>query len=129
MTKILKKVSAGLTLSSIVFLFPVSFVLASCASPAAGELPNPLKVCSVQDLLFLIAQIATYIGVIAAVIALIFVGFKFIAAQGKPEELTKARSMFFWIIVGIAILIGASLIVTILKNTLTAAGVVQSGVL
>ena len=126
---ILKKISVDVGFTTTIFFASASFAFAACTTPTAGTLPNPLNVCSIQDLIFLIAQIATYIGVIAAVIALIWVGFKFIAAQGKPEELTKARSMFFWIIIGIAVLIGASAIVTILKNTLTAAGVVQAGVL
>ena len=100
---------------------------------APATLPNPLKCgsgsCnSINDLLYLIADIATYIGVILAVLALIWVGFKFIAAQGNPEKITEAKHYFFYIIVGIAILIGASAIVAILKSTLTSAGVVQPGV-
>ena len=94
----------------------------------ANQLCNPLKVNSVQAILFLIVNIAMYIGVILAVLALIWVGFKFIAAQGNSEKLKDARSFFYAVIIGIAILIGASAIVTIIENTLTAAGVVKPGV-
>lgn len=94
----------------------------------ANQLCNPLKVNSIQSVLYLIVDIATYIGVILAVLALIWVGFKFIAAQGNPEKLKEARGFFYAIIIGIAILIGANAIITIIENTLTSAGVVQSGV-
>ncbi len=94
---------------------------------APTTLPNPLKnVKSINDLLYLIANIATYIGVILAVLALIWVGFKFVAAQGNPDKITEAKNYFFYIIIGVAILIGASAIISILKETLTSAGVVQS---
>ena len=72
-------------------------------------------------------NIATYIGVILAVLALIWVGFRFIAAQGNPEKIKEAREFFYAVVIGIAILIGASTIVNIVKNTLTTAGVVQPG--
>jgi hypothetical protein len=94
----------------------------------ANQLCNPLKVSSIQAVLYLIVSIATYIGVILAVLALIWVGFKFIAAQGNPEKLSEARKFFYAVVIGIAILIGANAIITIMENTLTSAGVVQSGV-
>ena len=94
-----------------------------------NTLCNPLKVGSVRDLLYLVVFIATDIGVIIAVLAIIWVGFKFIKAQGNPEELKEARKSFYAVVIGIAILIGASAIVNIVSNTLTSAGVVQPGVL
>ena len=129
-----KKISvAFLALLLISIVIPPTFALAGDPTTAVSTLPNPLKCgsgsCnSINDLLYLIADIATYIGVILAVLALIWVGFKFIAAQGNPEKITEAKHYFFYIIVGIAILIGASAIVAILKSTLTSAGVVQPGV-
>jgi Sec-independent protein secretion pathway component TatC len=143
------KKNIGLILTQIAIIFVVSLIMpfsiyaqttpGSTNAPAttagstnttcpANQLCNPLKVNSIQDVLFLIVNIATYIGVILGVLALIWVGFKFIAAQGKPEELKDARRFFYAVVIGIAILIGASAIVTIIKNTLTTAGVVQSGV-
>jgi hypothetical protein len=144
------KRNINLTKALIPFIFAVSFLLVPIVyaqslsttnpSPAlttsnpsnstcpANQLCNPLKVSSVQDVLYLIVNIATYVGVILGVLALIWVGFKFIAAQGNSEKLKEARKFFYAVIIGIAILIGASAIVTIIKNTLTTAGVVQSGV-
>jgi hypothetical protein len=143
------KKNIGLILTQIAIICAVSLIMPLCiyagttsgstnGVPAttgstnttcpANQLCNPLKVNSIQDALFLIVNIATYIGVILGVLALIWVGFKFIAAQGNSEKLTEARKFFYAVIIGIAILIGASAIITIIKNTLTTAGVVQSGV-
>ena len=87
---------------------------------------NPLNANSIQDVILLLVNIATYIGVILAVLALIYVGFKFIAAQGNPAKLESARKFLLGVVIGIAILLGAQAIVLIIKNTLTSAGVVQS---
>ncbi|MEI6057672.1 MAG: TrbC/VirB2 family protein [bacterium] len=120
--KLSTKVSAGAIITTSLALVPAI----ALAADAAGVLPNPLKnVSSISDLLYLIADILTYIGAILAVLALIWVGFKFVAAQGKPDKLTTARHDFFAILIGVAILVGASAIVTILKNSLTNAGVVS----
>jgi hypothetical protein len=124
------KFSAGL-LSAASFLFIGFFPFGASAgdngdpSATAATLPNPLNVSSISDVLYLIANIATYIGVILAVLALIWVGFKFVAAQGNSEKITEAKRYFFYIIIGVAILIGASAIISILKTTLSSAGVVQ----
>lgn len=148
----MKKITTILSIVSVSIAFIVSAILPVTASAApvtlssgsgqpttlstpnptatgcpANTLCNPLKVGSIQDLLYLIVNIATYIGVILAVLALIWVGFRFIAAQGNPEKIKEAREFFYAVVIGIAILIGASTIVNIVKNTLTTAGVVQPG--
>ena len=105
----------------------VSFIpLSAFAQATSGCLPNPLKVSSVSDLLYLAVDIATYIGVVLAVIFLIYAGFKYIAAQGNSVKITEAHHFLLAVVIGIAILIGASAIVNVIENTLTSAGVVNS---
>ena len=96
------------------------------STAASGYLPNPLCVSSVNDILYLAVDIATYIGVILAVLFLIYAGFKYIAAQGNSVKITEAHHFLLAVVIGIAILIGASAIVNVIKNTLTSAGVVNS---
>jgi hypothetical protein len=91
-------------------------------------LKNPLRVDSIQDIIFLVVDIAIYIGVSFAVLAIIFVGFKFVMAQGKPEEIKKAREWMLWIIIGLAVLISSKVIASIVQNTLVSSGVVEPGV-
>lgn len=58
-------------------------------------------------------QIAAFLlkyGMPFVVIFLIIAGFMFVTARGNEEQLTKAKTMLFWTIIGAAIIVGASLI-------------------
>lgn len=103
-----------------------SFAFAQSTQTATGCLPNPLNVSSISDLLYLAVDIATYVGVVLAVIFLIYAGFKYIAAQGNQAKITEAHHFLLAVVIGIAILIGASAIVNVVENTLTSAGLVNS---
>ncbi len=92
------------------------------------RLENPIKVDSIEAVILLAVDIAIYIGVAFAILAIIFVGFKFVYARGKPEEISKAREWLMWIIIGLAVLISARVMVEIVKNTLIESGVVNENV-
>jgi hypothetical protein len=47
------------------------------------------------------------IGTIVVILMLVFVGYKFVAAQGNETALTEARKMLLWTVVGALILLGA----------------------
>jgi hypothetical protein len=73
-------------------------------------LTNPLKDSDLTSLLNDLLNFAITIGGIAIVLMLVFVGFKFVAAQGNSSELEAARKMLFWTVVGALILLGAKAI-------------------
>ncbi|MBP9701868.1 MAG: TrbC/VirB2 family protein [Candidatus Pacebacteria bacterium] len=85
------------------------------------KISNPLKAefSDIPSLVNGLVKIALQLGTIAAVLALVWVGFKFILAQGNPTEIAKARQALGWVIIGIAILFGAQIIVEIIKGTLS----------
>ena len=135
-------------LISILFSFLISFGVTLAATDSTGNPPptdstgqettpktqilpklqNPLKVSSVEGVIFLAVDIAIYIGVAFAILAIIWVGFKFVLAQGNSEKLKEAREYFLWIIIGLAVLISARVIVEIVQNTLIKSGVVNEKV-
>lgn len=81
-------------------------------------LVNPLKgISSLKDLLNAILKALIDIGTIVLILAFVWVGFSFVRAQGKPEELKKARSAFMWTIIGGAILLGAQAISEVISAT------------
>ncbi|MEK7184795.1 MAG: hypothetical protein AAB683_01515 [Patescibacteria group bacterium] len=88
-------------------------------------LQNPLKVGSIEGVIFLAVDIAIYIGVSFAILAIIFVGFKFVMARGDQTALKNAKEWFMYIIIGLAILISARVTVEIVQNTLIKSGVVN----
>lgn len=83
------------------------------------KISNPLKFKDLPSLVNGIVELALKAGTIIAVLALVWVGFKFIIAQGNPGEITKAKEAFKWVIIGIAILFSAQIIVEIIKGTLS----------
>ncbi len=84
----------------------------------AHELQNPLKFKTVCGLVTGLLNAVMIIGVPIAVLFIIWAGFKFIIAQGNPNELGEARNNFLHVIIGIAIFLGASLIAAVIINTL-----------
>ena len=92
------------------------------------KLQNPLNAGNIQDVIYLAIDLAIYLGVAFAVIAIVYVGFKFILAQGKPEDIKEAKMWFFYIIIGLAILISSKVIVEIVKTTFINSGVVDKNV-
>lgn len=72
---------------------------------------NPLKSgTSVTSFLNNILDFVIQIGSIIVILMLVFVGFKFVVAQGKDAALVEARKMLLWTIIGALVLLGAKAI-------------------
>lgn len=82
-------------------------------------LSNPLKFKTLEGLISGLVKIALQLGSMIAVLALVWVGFLFIVAQGNDSKITAAKNALWWVIIGIAILFGAQLIMEIIKGTLS----------
>lgn len=93
--------------------------------PGFNTLKNPLKVDSIGEALDAGLDIVTYLAVFFAVLALIWVGFKFIAARGNPQKTKEAGQWLGFIVIGLAIILGARLMVSIILGTLQATGAVN----
>lgn len=82
------------------------------------QLRNPLKYGTLCEVLVAVLNMITQIGAVVAVILFVWVGFKFITAQGKPNEINEAKKAFFTTIIGTAVLLGASVIAQIVVKTI-----------
>lgn len=94
-------------------------------------LANPLssKFNTVGGLINSLMEIFSYVAVIIAVLALIWVGFQFIMAQGNSERISELKTWFYYIIIGTAIILASRLIVSVVINTLESAGTVSPDVI
>lgn len=92
-------------------------------------LQNPLKFNTVGGLVGGFLEIFSFLVIIFAVLVLIWVGLKFILAQGNAEEIKKLKGWLLWIVVGVAIVIGARIIVRVVIDTLSASGAVDQRVI
>lgn len=85
---------------------------------SVGYIRNPLTgVETAEGVVTVILRLVTNIGSVVAVMFLIYSGFLFVKARGNSGELEKARSTFFWTIIGIAVLLGAYVISTVVVGT------------
>jgi hypothetical protein len=80
---------------------------------------NPLDgtVSSIPDFIEKILDIVITIGVPIVALAIIYSGFLFVAAQGKPEGLQKARQAFTFTIIGAVLILAAWLIAQAIGET------------
>jgi len=84
-------------------------------------LVNPLGAnTTLMSLLQRILDFVIQIGAIIVVLMLVYVGYKFVVAQGEPGKLSEAREMLLWTVIGALILLGAKVIATGIEATVNA---------
>jgi len=108
----------------------VGLPLTTASTPSGTfTIKNPLKADSVSEIVQTAAQIFAYVVVLIGVLALIWTGLQYVLAQGNSEKLSKLKEQLLWIVVGIAIVIGARIIISVVINTLAASGVVNQNII
>ena len=88
-------------------------------SPSGGGegLKPPTNIQSFPALLTAILEFVVDVGKYVIPLAIIYAGFKFVAARGNPEEIETARRTLFWILIGGAIILGAQVLKTVIIGT------------
>ena len=72
------------------------------------------------ELLTIVLHAIVQIGSILLVLALVWVGFLFVAAQGAEEKIRDARNALMWTILGGLLLLGAEAIARVISATVEA---------
>jgi small-conductance mechanosensitive channel len=85
-----------------------------------GWIKSPLSFDGICGLMTALINLATEIGAIVGVLALLWTGFLFITARGNPEKLKFAKSVLKSTLIGIIMLLGASLISKVILGTIAA---------
>ncbi len=83
-----------------------------------AKLDNPIKFDSLGQLVTAIIDIIIQIAVPLAALFLIYSGYLFVSARGSDDDLKKAKSIFLWTLVGIAVLLGAKLLSGVIEGTI-----------
>lgn len=100
----------------------VIFIAPHFASAETVKLLNPLEADTLEKFLMDILDFVIRIGTVAVILMLVFVGYKFVAAQGKPTEIEEAKKMLLWTVLGALILLGAKAISLAIQDTVKALG-------
>lgn len=81
------------------------------------SIDNPLKYDTLDK--FITAIMGLVLQIMTPVIALLIIwtGFLFVKARGKPEEITKAKQAFLWVVIGAAIMLGAFVLKSAIEGT------------
>ena len=87
-----------------------------------GTSCNPANTDCLWNFLKSILAFVIRIGTVVVILMLVYVGFKFVTARGEPAEITKARTMFLWTVVGALILLGAQVIAVGITATVQSLG-------
>lgn len=101
----------------------LSTLVARAADPAPESaattgLINPLnKIGSFPQLLTALLGAVVTIGSIVLVLALVYTGFLFVAAQGNEEKIRSAKGALMWTVIGGLILLGAQTIGMVIETT------------
>ena len=120
------KKSFGFICSSF-FLFTPCLALAALSCPgdpgcsgSTISINNPLgSTNTLADFVSkILSDVVVPVGAIILVIAIIYVGFLFVTAQGKEDKLKDAKKAFFYTIIGGAVLLGATLLADVITNTI-----------
>lgn len=81
------------------------------------RLINPLSFPTVQAFFQAILNFLLMLALPFIVFMIIYTGFKFVTAQGNTEKLKDARNMLMWTIIGGMIILGATIIAQVIRNT------------
>jgi hypothetical protein len=97
----------------------IAFLLIIFPALSFAQITNPLgSNTSIPEFISQVLGDVVKVGGIIAVFAFIWVGYLFVQAQGRPTELQKARDTFIYTCIGVAVLLGAQLIASIIVGTL-----------
>ncbi len=71
------------------------------------QLINPIKYKDFSEFVKAVIKVAVQVLTPFVVLAFVYSGFLFVKAQGKPEDIEKAKSAIYWSVIGALILFGA----------------------
>ena len=82
-----------------------------------AEFTNPLEgVNSLSDLFYKIINFVVGLSYVVIAGFYLMAGFKFVKAQGNPEELSEAKRAFFNTTIGAVIIIGINVITQVIQS-------------
>lgn len=91
------------------------------AEPTSIKLVNPLKtIDDIPSFVRALLDIVLTIAIPVIALAIIYAGYKFIAAQGNPTKLEEAKNTLIYVLIGAAILLAAYVIAEAVVNTINA---------
>ena len=85
---------------------------------AHAAYPNPFGdgTKTIFDIIGNVAGAALTLSIPFATIAIIVIGIQFVMASGNPTKITEAKKKFLWVLIGTALMVGASLLARVVVD-------------
>lgn len=87
---------------------------------AVGGLGNPLASNTIEGFLLQIIDILLIFALPIIVFFIMYAGFLYVTARGDVEQIKKARTALTWSVVGGVIVLGAKVLIEVIKGTINA---------
>lgn len=110
---------------SIVYVAPLLVIFAASYAQAqsncGGSLCQPLNRAISSIPLLIAAALKAMVMVALPIISLfiVYTGFLFVLARGRPKELATAKRAFFYVMIGAVLILAAWLIANLIGNTVS----------
>ena len=112
--KFIKKNTREIILTVCSFLLPaVSLAQGVITNPLGSDGPNTIP----EFIKIILLEGVLKVGMPVVALAVIYCGFLFVKARGKPEEITKAKDALLYTLIGAAILLGSLAIAEMISAT------------
>ena len=121
------KLAAGLSngvkylkyIFTIAPLLALLFVADAAHATSHVKLENPLAVEGVADFVALVLKVLVMVALPIISFFIVYSGFLFLTAQGKPENLSKAKENLVYVLIGATLILGAWVIATLIGGTVS----------
>jgi hypothetical protein len=122
MKRFTKKLIIAISVAFILFLPVISFADGTQPIDASisPKIVNPIGIDDVNGLIKTILEGVITIGIPVIALAIIYCGFLFVQARGKPESIKKAKDALIYTLIGAALLLGAWAIAQMISDTVLA---------
>jgi len=107
-----------------VILAPLRLAAQDAGSSHVGDkgIGDLFKYKDINQFVSGLIGLALQIGVPIAAIMIMYSGFMFVTAQGNSTKIEEAKKMFFYTVIGAAILLGAFVIRDVIEGTVKSLG-------
>ncbi len=97
--------------------FPPATDTSESDSEGVTTITNPIGVDNLNDFIKKLLEGLIKIGIPIIAIAIIYSGFLFVTAQGKPQAIEQAKRAFLYTLIGAAILLGSWALAQLISDT------------
>lgn len=88
-------------------VFSILNIALLSAARAGDEFDNPVESGTFGVLITKLAAIITRVVLPLVILFLILAGAMFVFGRGNPQQITRAKTIFWWTVIGAAIIVGA----------------------